>query len=138
MSQVRSLERLPVEILQRIVGYLTAISAFDFLLVCRNIYNACDDWTVWRAIVKASLDLPAGSPNSKEITKGMWKRFAVADMKADQASHVDNVTAWLPQMMALHRRLFHCPKTMVVSRLLTARTRPIALDNRSAMAVSTF
>lgn len=108
MSPIQSLERLPVEILRRIAGHLTAVSAFDFLLVCRNIYNACDDWIVWRDVVKASLNLSAVSPHSEEITQGMWKLFAIADMKAEQASLDDHVTEWLPQMMALHRKLFRC------------------------------
>jgi F-box domain len=107
MTHALSLDRLPIETLRRIAGCLPPISALNFLLVCRNINKACNDWTVWRDVVKASLDFSVFESHADEMmAKERWKRFAIAMMKADQGRHDDHVAALLPQMMALHRRLF--------------------------------
>ena len=54
---------LPLEVLRHICTNLSPEAALSFAHSCRNTYQACDDWIVWRSIVKGSTrvrtDLPA-------------------------------------------------------------------------------
>lgn len=46
-------------------------------------------------------------PILEAVTQGIWKRSAIVDIKADEASNDDRITEWLHRMMALHRKQFH-------------------------------
>ncbi|KAF2647190.1 hypothetical protein K491DRAFT_784873 [Lophiostoma macrostomum CBS 122681] len=95
-----SLGRLPTEILRRIGSYMSCPSALTFLLVCRSIYQACDDWTVWRDVVRHSPHYPSliFADDADE-----WKRYVVAGTKAACSQgdwDTKDLEEWLPQLAA--------------------------------------
>lgn len=96
-----SLTRLPREILRRICGYLPCSSALTLLLVCRLLYRDCDDWTVWRDVVRRSLPHPSYVPTVP--ADDGWKRYVVAGTKAARTWEprtVKDLEEWLPQLAA--------------------------------------
>lgn len=48
------LSELPLEILRRICTELPPEAALCFAHSCRQTYHSCDDWIIWRSIVKES------------------------------------------------------------------------------------
>ncbi|KAF2629244.1 hypothetical protein BU25DRAFT_420123 [Macroventuria anomochaeta] len=99
------LSDLPLEILRRICTNLSPESALSFAHSCRHIYQACDDLTVWRNIVKGSArvrtDLPAAGlePGRK------GKRYTMADTSVsrpgDGSCRRAAVEQYMPQLMVL-------------------------------------
>lgn len=110
-TQINSLQYLTVEILQRIASYLSPDSALCFLLVCRQIKHACDDWIVWRAIIENSANFPIGVPQWRKLFPQEWKRYAITDSKAAKINICMNTEPiqtmnWLPHIVALHRKFY--------------------------------
>jgi hypothetical protein len=98
---------LPTEILRKICGILPCCSALDFPLVCRITYRACDDWTVWIAVLIHSGNFPNGLPDTKD--RGAWKSYTIAARRA-MASYEHWTTrdfeGYMPQLFSLcHTRL---------------------------------
>ena len=102
MAFKRSLENLPGEILQQIATYLPPGSAITLLLVCRSVRRACDHWTVWKRFIERNPNLPNGTAASGG--EESWKRYVIADIKAEQSSGRDEDMKWMPQLVALGRR----------------------------------
>ncbi|KAF2187530.1 hypothetical protein K469DRAFT_770532 [Zopfia rhizophila CBS 207.26] len=97
------LSHLPVEILRSISAYLPPRSALAFILVCRRIYRACNDWTVWRHIVQHATGYPYGVPTAYTSNSNTWKRYIVADGRASQGRWSSNdIEGWLPHIVALN------------------------------------
>jgi hypothetical protein len=97
----RLLDRLPIESLRQVCRRLPCDSALNFTLVCLSIYHACQDWTVWRAVVTQALPeaVHLDTPNTG------WKQYAIAAAKAttsDGQWKTEDISSWLPQMVALH------------------------------------
>lgn len=102
-----SLIDLPTELLRRICGLLPCHSALDFILVCRVTHNACDDWTVWRAVLVHSGDFPSVLPDTEN--HDVWKPYVIASTKAlTSYEHwtTKDIEGYLPQLFSLcHSRL---------------------------------
>ncbi|KAF2176007.1 hypothetical protein K469DRAFT_761489 [Zopfia rhizophila CBS 207.26] len=97
------LSHLPVEILRSISAYLPSRSALAFILVCRRIYRACNDWTVWRHIAERASSYPYGVAIAYTSNLNTWKRYVVADAQASQGRwSSDNIERWLPYIIALN------------------------------------
>jgi hypothetical protein len=99
-----SLDGLPKELIRQICSCLPCESALRFTFVCRFIYQACDDWTVWQTVATrsgrwmSSLSIPiSGNRNA-------WKRYVVAAAKAEVNFGnwtLRDLDEWLPQVAAL-------------------------------------
>lgn len=88
-----SLTSLPTEILREICGYLSISSTLTFLHVSRTIYHACNEWMLWRDLVKQSRRYPSGVPLvGSEGDADAWKRYAIAAHRA--ASRRREIEAW--------------------------------------------
>jgi hypothetical protein len=128
-----ALTSLPKELLRQICSHLPCQSAFQLLLVCRFVYQACDDWTVWRAIVTQSGLYPTSLPLLGSNYYAGWKQYAIASAKAENCRGnytTRDLEQWLPQLVALrHRTVLQCD-TLSFSQLynstfhdLTSRPR---------------
>ncbi|RDL31110.1 uncharacterized protein BP5553_09899 [Venustampulla echinocandica] len=101
----QSIVALPTSILQHIASCLPPTSALNLLLACKKTCNSCDYWTVWRTIIENSSSFPSGINSAGETNRHMWKRYAMADIKAGQVDGRSHFTSWMPQLMALHHRV---------------------------------
>lgn len=99
------LSDLPLEILRRICSYLSPEAALSFAHSCQHTYQVCDDWNVWRNIVKGSArvrsELSAAGPD--QSCRG--KRRTMADAEFGQSEigtyrRLD-VDRYLPQLLIL-------------------------------------
>lgn len=100
----QTLISLPKELLRQICGRLPSQAALDFILVCRCIYEACDDWTVWRDVIYRSQSYPRGVPVPGGGSNSGWKRYALADIKASgvfKPYELSYLRKWLPQLAAM-------------------------------------
>jgi hypothetical protein len=78
------LDHFPTEIFQQIARNLPPRSAFSLLLVCRRIRDSyVNGEAVWRDIVASKLNLSPTSLSSHTSDVEIWKRYAIADLKAD-------------------------------------------------------
>lgn len=112
MAHSPHFDQLPTEIIRRIAASGPCASVLSLLLTSRKIHNACDDWTVYKSVIEnhsnggrqwilGTLILPSH--------KGIWARYALADMLAWQfmASAIntprENMHRWAPMLIASHR-----------------------------------
>lgn len=97
------LSELPLEILRRICTELSPEAALYFAHSCRHTYHSCDDWIVWRTIVKASAPvgnkLPAAGlgRGCKEEGRKMADTSAVRAGAALQ--DMSAIERYIPQLM---------------------------------------
>ncbi|KAH5786245.1 hypothetical protein HBI88_066770 [Parastagonospora nodorum] len=94
-----SLVSLPRELLRKICCELPCAAALEYLLVSRLIYQICDDWTVWRMLVKKNFYHVETAIEGKS---DIWKRYTVAAAKATTLSNwsTQDLEMWLPQVAA--------------------------------------
>jgi hypothetical protein len=120
--------QLPVELLRTILSQLPSTAALAFILTCRSIYTACNDWTAWRDLVVTQLTLAHSYCTllRRTTNQDTWKRYVVADALATRSKSLDSkdVERWLPHMVALHRTssIHHLP--CLGTRLLTICPAP--------------
>lgn len=98
------LPALSTEILRQICSNLPGSSALTFLRVCRSIHRACDDWTVWRAVIRNGGQYPGGIVSAGSGNREAWKRYVIAAVKVDQTQQhwgTKDFSRWLPQIAAL-------------------------------------
>lgn len=97
---------LPVDISRQVCTYLPSHSALAFLLVSRSIYQGCNDWIVWREVIRNSSNFPHRIPEAHAQDPRAWKQLVIADSKACR-SGLDGVDIeeWLPHLVALNRKL---------------------------------
>lgn len=107
------LDRLPVELLQKILANLPSTDALACTLICRSIYTACNHWSAWRDLVATQHTLPHArySALRKSTDYGIWKRYVVADALARQYKVLQkqDIERWLLPMIALQRTLYTIP-----------------------------
>ena len=120
-----SLDKLPLELLQRIISLGPCESILSLTKVNRNIHRACNDRQVFKAVIKTcnSFDGPEWKsiPLSNDSPLSAWARYALADSKARQwpteypkglAELRSSFLAWAPQLMAASREsLYVCNKS---------------------------
>ena len=101
------LNELPVEVLCLILVQLPTTAALSFILTCRRIIAACDNWATWRDLVAAQ---PTLATCYRTVTaqckeQSIWKHYIVADALASQRQLLTraDVERWLPFMISLHR-----------------------------------
>ncbi|KAJ4286920.1 hypothetical protein N0V90_012800 [Kalmusia sp. IMI 367209] len=99
------LAQLPVEVLRTILLRLPSGAALAFILTCRYIHDACDDWTTWRDLIAAQRTLADAYHTflRYRTKRDGWKRYVVADALANQLRPLDSkdVERWLPHVIAL-------------------------------------
>jgi hypothetical protein len=99
------LSELPLEILRRICTELSPEAALYFAHSCRQTYHSCDDWVVWRTIVKATArvgpDFPAAGleRGCKEEERKMANTDAIRPGAAFR--NMSAVERYMPQLMVL-------------------------------------
>lgn len=101
MKESPRLGTLPVEILRQIASSCTSPSVFALLRVSRRVYDACNDWTVWRGLIERKLHFATKGLRSA-ISNSAWKQYAIADLKAYEGQICDDMIRWAPSLMALH------------------------------------
>ena len=106
-----NLADLPVEVVRRIASFSSFDSVLNLSYASRHFYKACEDWTVFRDVLKHT------HPNIFRDMRGLsqkdstWKAFASAAAKADTSSSITNdFLRWAPQMIALYRKSDDHPK----------------------------
>jgi hypothetical protein len=109
------LSDLPLEILRRICTYLSPESALSFAHSCRHTYQACDDWIVWRQIVKGSARVRI-EPAAAVLEQGRkGKRYTMADARVVRSGNVvcgrPPIEQCMPQLMVLGCRRCNCHTT---------------------------
>lgn len=117
----QTLISLPKELLRQICGRLPSQAALDFILVCRCIYEACDDWTVWRDVIYRSKSYPRGVPVSATDRRDVWKRYTIADAKARGFSgpwELSDLRMWLLQLATVSHSLVLQSETLSLERLV--------------------
>jgi hypothetical protein len=97
----------PVEIYRRICTYLPSQSALDLLLVNRFVYNACNDWTIWREVIRHNGDFVFEHRAGWMEDARSWKRYVTANSKLHTVDELNatDVAQWLPQLVAFNRKL---------------------------------
>lgn len=107
---------LPADVYRRICTHLPSQSALAFLLVGRAIYRACNDWIVWREVVRNNSNFSYGIPKIHTQDQQAWKRYVVADSKASSIHlYGAEVAEWLPQIVALNRKLKLTPHSFPIT-----------------------
>ena len=115
------LDKLPIEVLRRIISLGPCEAALILLRVNRTLYGACNDNLVFKSIINNRDS--NGVPNwhctllSIESPTSTWARYALADSKAAKWSTEtylsmtripdfvsDRFVSWAPQLMASHRK----------------------------------
>ena len=112
------LDKLPFELLQRIVSLGPCESIFSLTRVNRSIHRACNDRQAFKAIIKNSNGFIGPEwnlmPLSNDSPLSAWARYALADSKArqwpaeyprDLAELRKSFLGWAPQLMAASRTL---------------------------------
>lgn len=97
------LNRLPVEVTRRIASYLAPQSALSLLLVCRSLYDFCNDWTVWEHIIQYHGGFLSSLSGNTDTDRTYWKRYAIAAVKVNHFEYNVAALKWLPQLMASNR-----------------------------------
>lgn len=94
---------LPLEVIRRIRTNLSPESALCFAHSCQHTYQAFDDWTVWRTVVKGSARIGSGPRTTKTAT---YRRDNLDKMAgASVARHGDGlcnttvIEKYAPQLM---------------------------------------
>lgn len=99
------LSELPLEILRRICTELSPEAALCFAHSCSKTYHSCDDWVVWRTIVKASarvsLEFPAAGLERGCKGEGRKMAHASAVRPGAQLQNISVVERYKPQLMVL-------------------------------------
>lgn len=111
MAHSRPFDKLPTEIIRRIAASGPYASLLSLLLTNRKVYDACDDWTVYKSVIEnhsvrgrewiETVILPSH--------KGIWARYALADMLAWEFMTYtlnaprENMSKWAPMLIASHR-----------------------------------
>ncbi|KAF2820197.1 hypothetical protein CC86DRAFT_118258 [Ophiobolus disseminans] len=95
---------IPAEIYRRICTLLPSRSALDFLLVNHFVYNACDDWTIWREVIRRNGDFVLEHLARHMGDTRAWKRYVIADSKSNTSDEptTTDVVQWLLQLTALN------------------------------------
>jgi len=118
LSTRGSLESLPVEVIRHIAANGPFDSALSLLLVSRTLYNACNDWTVFKGMIEYDGNGSGWRPDlstwvSIENTKLYWQKWAYADFIAVEASkYPENLeddapfaaASWVPHLIAMNRK----------------------------------
>ncbi|KAF1970970.1 hypothetical protein BU23DRAFT_600530 [Bimuria novae-zelandiae CBS 107.79] len=114
------LDQFPAELLQRIAVKLSSREALTFILTCRSIHSACDDWTVWRDLLAMSHIL-GGSYDVilQSDMKQNWKKYVLADALAGQKTPLkrEDIEHWLPHMIVMLHPLALSSDTAVIHQL---------------------
>jgi F-box-like len=99
------LGELPLEILRRICSYLSPEAALSFAHSCRNTYQVCDDWIVWRVIVKGSARVRTETPAVGSGEERGNKKGAMGDANIVRAGAGScrslAIEQYLPQLLVL-------------------------------------
>jgi hypothetical protein len=99
-----SLDGLPKELIRQICSCLPCESALRFTFVCRFIYQACDDWTVWRTVVTRNGRYIGALTTPASGDRDAWKQYVIAAAKAEGNSRnwrLQDLEEWFPQAAAL-------------------------------------
>ena len=99
------LSDLPLEILRRVCTNLSPEAALSFAHSCRHTYQACDDWIVWRSIVKGSARGRTDPPAAGLEQGRKEKRYTMADTKVVRLTNGPcarpAIEQYMPQLMVL-------------------------------------
>lgn len=129
---------------------MPCISALQFLLVCRIIYRACDDWTVWRDVLRSNTHGLARLPSTHVATKDGWKRYVIAVAKAARPAELqatEDLMLWLPHIailgypdLLLPRRLIHLSRfcDQAISRISNYSPSSSVLDDWELAQTTSF
>jgi hypothetical protein len=99
------LSSLPTEYLRLITSFLPFASAVQFVSASKRIRQACDDWTVWREVLKNDSDFPFEIPKHAEKTKDIYKIFGFARGKTYKSQLHNNIQQYPAQLIAHQRKL---------------------------------
>ncbi|KAF1925010.1 uncharacterized protein M421DRAFT_267072 [Didymella exigua CBS 183.55] len=98
------LSQLPLELLRRICTELSPEAALHFAHSCRQTYHSCDDWIVWRSIVK-SVRVRTEPPAAvlERGCKGIEHTMANAGTVQPGAGHpsITAIEQYMPQLIVL-------------------------------------
>jgi hypothetical protein len=99
------LSELPLEILRRISTELSPEAALEFTHSCRKTYHSCDDWIVWRTIVKATARVGTDIPVAGLERAYREEERKMADTSAIRPGaalmNLSVVERYMPQLMVL-------------------------------------
>jgi F-box domain len=99
-----SMNSLPPECIQRIAAFLPCSSVLQFLLVSRSIEFACDNWQVYREVIRNDPDFPDEVVSGPSETTNLYKKLVIASTTAGRDILPNNFDKWLPQLLACHRK----------------------------------
>ena len=110
------LSELPLEILRRICTNLSPEAALCFAHSCQHTYRACDDWAVWRNIVKGSARVRTEPPTKRfEESRQQNEIMTGANVvrPGDGFRNMSAVKQYMSQLMVLGCKRFDYCKTQL-------------------------
>lgn len=105
------LSKLPLEILRRICIHLSPEAALCFAHSCQQTYHSCDDWIVWRSIVKQTPRVRTKLPGAEvewdsEQEENTMANAGVVRSEAEIRS-LTAVEQYMPQLITLGCKFCH-------------------------------
>lgn len=101
------LGELPLEVLRLIRAHLTPEAALCFAHSCKATYHACDDWIIWRIIVKGSVSVTRVSMTELWV-KSTGDTIRMPDTSiaryGDEFYNRTTVECFMPQLVLLSRK----------------------------------
>lgn len=99
------LDTLPTEQIRLIGSLLPCAYALQFQFASRHIWQACDDWLVWKEVLQNDRNYVYEIPVHTGTTKDIYKIVAIANGTSCRPQLQDTgPSQWVPQHMVYHRK----------------------------------